>query len=143
MRESPIRYMALFLVLMTSCTYHHWAKPNEIEIRENETVFKLITLDGDTVSFAGSQFVEREPNHLTGVSSDEFIGAGGVYSEGIVSGVDCNGGELIYLEEEISAVEIPNRTAMVGTVSLIIISIPAAIIVLGSLMKNGYESSMF
>lgn len=143
MRGSPLRLMALFMVLMTSCTYHHWIRPDEIDVMENETVYKLITLDGDTVSFAGSQFVEREPNHLTGVSRDVFIGNGGVYSEGAVSGVDSNGGELSYLEEDICALEIPNRTAMAGTVSVIIVSIPAAIIVLGSLFKNRHESPMF
>ncbi len=143
MRSFALRVLTLLPFLMTSCTYHHWVKPDEVDIRESETVYRLVTLDGDTVSFAGSQFVERERNRLTGVSRNEFIGDGGLFSGGNVSGVDDNGEELSYLQEDISAVEIPNRTAMVGTVSIILVSIPAAIIVLGSLIKGGYEGGGF
>ncbi len=134
-RSSLLRAMTLFVVLMTSCTYQYWVKPDDIDISQSETVYRLVTLDGDTISFAGSHFIEGERNRLTGVSRNEFVGYGGIYNGGIVSGVDSNGGEISFLEENISALEIPNRTAMIGTVSIIIVSIPAVILLLNSLIK--------
>jgi len=130
-----LRALTLFLFLMTSCTYQQWVKPDDVEIKQSETVYRLVTLDGDTVSFACSHFIERERNRLTGVSNSEIVGYGGIYNDGIVLGVDSNGGEISFGAEDISAVEIPNRTAMVGTVSIILVSMPAVIILLNSLIK--------
>ena len=137
MKCFKIGSLIIALIFLSSCTYQHWVVPNDVEIKQSETIYSLVTLDGDTVSFAGSHFIERERNRLTGVSNDEFIGNGGIYSDGIVSGVDSNGEEISFGEEDISAVKIPNRTAMVGTVSIIIVSIPAAILILGPLIEGG------
>lgn len=63
---------------MASCSYRYRVVPDQVNLREDETVFKLLTVDGDTVPFAGYQFVEGETSHLTGVSGDRFIGDGGI-----------------------------------------------------------------
>ncbi len=76
---NSLKWASLLLVfLMTSCSYRHWVVPDQVNLREDETVYKLLTMDGDTVPFAGYQFIEREPNHLTGVSRDIFTGDGGI-----------------------------------------------------------------
>ncbi len=66
---------------------------------------------------------------------------GGIRSEGTITGVD-SGGKRFLPEEDISALEIPDRTAWWGTVSLMLVSIPAAIIVLGTVFSNRYHGSV-
>lgn len=137
--RNSLKWASILLIfLMTSCSYKHWVVPDQVNLREDETVYKLLTVDGDTVPFAGYQFFEGEPNHLTGVSSDRLIGDGGLYREGMVSGVDTQGEELSYHLEDISALEIPDRTAMLGTLSIILVSIPATILILGKVFEDRY-----
>lgn len=142
MNSSLFKALTLFVFLSSSCTYRHWVKPDEVDVRESETVFRAVAQDGDTVSFAGSSFIEGERNHLTGVSGNEFVGQGGIRSEGTVTGVDSSGKTISLPEEDVSALEIPDRTAMVGTVSLMLVSIPATIIVLGAVFSNRYHGSV-
>ncbi len=111
MNRSLLKAMTLFVFLSSSCTYRHWVKPDEVDVRESETVFRAVT-------------------------------QGGIRSEGTITGVDSGGKTISLPEEDISALEIPDRTAMVGTVSLMLVSIPAAIIVLGTVFSNRYHGSV-
>ena len=107
-----IGVLLVILVLLTSCSSRYWVRPVETDLRIGETVYRLKTLEGDTVSYVALAFTG------TGYSSlrdEEYLmpyGKGGEYDGAFVHGVLHDGTERYVSIERISMIEVERFNTM-------------------------------
>lgn len=85
--------LCIIAVFLCSCASRQWISPDNYELSEGNTVYRVITEEADTITFAGSSVESIERNFLTGEEFFQFNGEGAVFNEGIVRGVSVDGSE--------------------------------------------------
>ena len=101
-----IGVLFVILVLLTSCSSRYWLRSDETDLRVGETVYRLETLEGDTVSYVALGFTGTGYSSLRDEEYLMFYGKGGVYDGAFVHGVLHDGTERYVSIERISMIEV-------------------------------------
>ena len=88
-----VSLLCIALVFLFSCSSRHWISPERYELNEGDTVYRLITEEADTITFAGSSVKNIDRHFLTGEEILHFNGEGAIFTEGTISGVSFDGSE--------------------------------------------------
>lgn len=91
---------------MGSCTSRHWVTPGNHQMESGTTVYRLITNEADTISFAGRSVKSIDNNFVTGNEICLFDGNGASYNEGVISGVRFDGSEVVISIFDVSGFEV-------------------------------------
>lgn len=114
-----ISVLFVILVLLTSCSSRYWVRPDETDLRVGETVYRLETLEGDTVSYVALGFTRTGHSSLRDVEYLLPYGKGGEYDGAFVHGVLRDGTERYVNIELISMIEVNrfniSKTLLYGT----------------------------
>jgi hypothetical protein len=103
----------------------------EAELETGETVYSVIEMDGDTVSFAGYCVIDTVHNGRD-EGSIVFDGEGAVFRDSLIQGVTSDGTERIINIDSVAVVEL-ERFDLART---IFIPIVAAVEVVVDIMVN-------
>ncbi len=95
---------------MSSCASRQWTTPQSCELATGTTVYRLITIEADTIAFAGRSVNNIDKHFVTGEPIYRFDGNSAVYSEGIISGVCFDGLETAISIHDVSRFEIDKHS---------------------------------
>ena len=101
-----ISVIFVILVLLTSCSSRYWVRPDETDLRIGETVYRLETLEGDTVSYVALAFTGTGYSSLRDEEYPLPYGKGGEFDGAFVHGVLRDGTERYVNIELISMIEV-------------------------------------
>lgn len=79
------------IVFICSCTSRQWVNPGDYEITTGDTVYRVVTLESDTLSFIGTPANEVEQTTETGQQINRIGGDGGVFVDGMINGFCSDG----------------------------------------------------
>ena len=136
--QQRITVIFVILVLLASCSSRYWLRSDETDLRVGETVYRLKTLEGDTVSYVALAFTGTTYSSLRDEEYLIHYGKGGEYDGAFVHGVLRDGTERYVSIERISMIEVErfNTTKTVLYVGGVIVI--AGLILVTTLYLSGY-----
>jgi len=104
-RSSSVLVCLIIVVFILSCTSRRMVLISDNELKDGETVFSVICLDGDSISFSGYRF-GTSYSRLQGKYVTMLEGEGAVFTQESIVGVLADGSERAISVDSVHAVEV-------------------------------------
>ena len=99
-------------MFVCSCASRQWVAPESFELDAGATIYRLVTDEADTISFAGTSVEDIEQNILTGEAIYRFNGSGAAFCEGEIKGVSFDGTETAIDIRDVALFEIDKHNTV-------------------------------
>ena len=125
----------LIILLLSTCSSRRILTVTEAELKEGETVYSVICLDDDSISFIGYRVTGLSYSYL----QEEFLtieGEGAVFSRDIIIGVMSDGSDRAISVDSVSVLEVDRHNTGKTILYAAVIGVVASGICLLAIMNS-------